>query len=84
MQTIFIFTHLIMFGAISSMSYIIFGIEPEEKAAYPFTPGTWLLHLLNRYRAFGSRMKARVLLASGQVSWLKISNRLTRRPGHTI
>jgi len=31
MQTaVFIFTHFIMIGAVSTVLYIVFGIEPEE------------------------------------------------------
>jgi hypothetical protein len=37
----------------------------------------WTPHLLNKCKAFGCSMKARVFLLSAQLSRLKISNRLT-------
>jgi hypothetical protein len=38
MQTVFIFTHLIMIGAVLSVLYIGLGMEAEETKNYPPIP----------------------------------------------
>jgi hypothetical protein len=84
MQTVFIFTHLIMIGAVLSVLYIGLGMEAEETGTYPLIPEVWVSQRLNRFKAFGCRMKARVIVLSDHVSRLKIPNRLIRRSGHTL
>jgi hypothetical protein len=84
MQTVFIFTHLIMIGAVTALLYIAFDGEPEE--AWHPAPVSLIRvpNLLDKYKAFRCGMKARALLLTGQISRLKIPNRLIRRSGHTI
>ena len=82
--TVFIFTHLIMISAVSSVLYIGLAAEPEDTAAYSFVPAAWAPHLLNKFKAFGFGLKARVLLVSDHIARVKISPWFTRKPGHTL
>jgi hypothetical protein len=83
MQTIFIFTHLIMVAAVSAMLYIVFGTETGEIETYHSNPVVWGPHLLKKFKASAWGIKARVILLSGYISSLKITIRLSRKPGHT-
>jgi hypothetical protein len=73
-----------MIGAVLSVLYIGLGMEAEETMAYTSIPVVWVSQLLNRFKAFGCSMKARVVVLSDHVSRLKIPARLIRRSGHTI
>lgn len=84
MQTVFIFTHLIMIGASSSVLFIGFGLEPKEAGASSFIPATRLPHFLNWCKALGCGMKAQACLLSANMSRLKIINRFARRSRHGI
>ena len=84
MQTIFIFTHLIMICAVSAVFYVVFKIEPEATMKH-VSPGIVSApNRLNKLRALGYGMKERIFLLPGNISRLKISTLLTRRSGHTI
>jgi len=85
MQTaVFIFTHLIMIGAIVSVFYIGFRLEPEEAEAYPTSPIVQVPTGLNKFKAFGCIMKTRAAFFSSYVSRVKFPGRSIRRSGHTI
>jgi hypothetical protein len=84
MQTIFIFTHLIMTGAVSAVIYVVFTIEPGptgEHVSPAIVPAPSRLY---KFRALGYGMKERIFLIQGRISRLRISTLLTRRSGHTI
>jgi hypothetical protein len=84
MQTIFIFTHLIMIGAITLLLYIAFDSEPE--AIWIAAPArlTWMSYLLSRCKALGCSMKARGVVLTGQICRWKATDRPNRRSSQSI
>jgi hypothetical protein len=84
MHTTFIFTHLIMIGAISIILYTGLAVQSEKTGIYTTIPVFRKLYLLRKCKAFGCSLQARVIVLSGQISRLKILNRLTRRSGQIV
>jgi len=78
MQTIFIFTHVIMTGAVSAVIYVVFTIEPDETREHVAPAIVPAPNRLHKLRALGYGLKERIFLLPGNIS------RLTRRSGHTI
>jgi hypothetical protein len=56
MQAIFIITHLIMIGTISTISYMVFEIEPQEAAIYA-VPRVREHYLIRKYKVFACGLK---------------------------
>jgi hypothetical protein len=70
MQTIFIFTHLIMTGAVSAVIYVVFTIEPKaaaENVSPAIVPAS---NRLFKLRALGHGMKEWIFLLPGNISRL--------------
>nr|MCS3811984.1 hypothetical protein [Mucilaginibacter sp. X4EP1] len=83
MQAIFIFTHLIMIGAVSTISYMVFEIEPKETGIYA-VPQLREHYLTRKYKVFACGVKTIIAGLKCQLSRLKIANILTRRSGEII
>lgn len=81
MQTLFIFTHLIMTAALIIVIYSVFGVESEEAGVFKTIPVSRESYLLGKYKAFGYVLKARLTLLHGQLIRPKILNGLTRQIG---
>ena len=81
MQTLFIFTHLIMIAALIIVFNPSFGVESEEAGVFKPIPVSWECYLQVKYKAFGCILKAWLTLLQGQLIRPKILSGLTRRVG---
>jgi len=79
MQTVFIFTHLVMISAVLLILYNGFGIEAKETGRFHSTDSIWPADIFKRVKMLRCRMKARVVLISDRISSLKIPIRLNGR-----
>lgn len=83
MQTVFIFTHLIMIGAASAVLYFNFEIEPEPGTTNPIVIVLTASVLAVKFRGLRYRVKSCAILIAGRLSGLKNTEPILHESGQT-
>ncbi len=84
MQMVFIFTHLMMAGAVIALFFTALRAEQETGPGYSIVLLNPTSIFLTKLKVFRCSLKSRALMLSGRIARLKIADRADRSTGHTI